>query len=77
MAAGQRRPSASLQGRLLSVLLIRRREVMDGVLDHVAWIHGLLQAAGDALHWRAATCRWEVCAVLKKTTFTSTKHSSV
>lgn len=33
---------------LLCVLLIRRREVMDGVLQHVARIHRLLQTAGDA-----------------------------
>ena len=31
---------------------------MDGILDHVPWIHGLLQAAGDALHWGTATWRW-------------------
>ena len=30
---------------------------MDGVLHHVPRVHGLLQAAGDALHGSAATCR--------------------
>lgn len=45
VASGQRRPPASLQCGLLGVLLIGWREVMDGVLDHVSWIHGLLQAA--------------------------------
>lgn len=30
---------------------------MDGVLDHVSWIHRLLQAAGNALHWGTATWR--------------------
>lgn len=57
MAARQRRPPAPLQRGLLGVLLIGWGEVMDGVLDHVPWIHGLLQAAGDALHRGAATCR--------------------
>lgn len=45
VAPGQGRPPASLQCGLLGVLLIGWREVMDGVLDHVSWIHGLLQAA--------------------------------
>lgn len=30
---------------------------MDGVLDHVSWIHRLLQAAGNALHRGTATWR--------------------
>lgn len=29
---------------------------MDGVLDHVTWVHGLLQAAGDALHGGTVAC---------------------
>lgn len=33
---------------------------MDGVLDHVAWVHRLFQAAGDALHWGTVTWRWDV-----------------
>lgn len=56
VAPGQGRPPAPLQCGLLGVLLIGWREVMDGILDHVSWIHGLLQAAGDALHGCAATC---------------------
>lgn len=52
---GRRRPL--LQRGLLSILLVGRREVVDGVLDHVARAHGLLQAAGDALHGRAAACK--------------------
>lgn len=57
MAAGERWPSTSLQCGLLGVLLISRGEVMDGILDHVPWIHGLLQAAGNALHWGTAAIR--------------------
>lgn len=45
---GRRRPL--LQRGLLRVLLVGRGEVVDGVLDHVTRVHGLLQAAGDALH---------------------------
>lgn len=52
---GRRRPL--LQCGLLSILLVGRREVVDGVLDHVARAHGLLQAAGDAPHGRAAACK--------------------
>lgn len=55
MAAGQRRPPASLQRGLLGVLLVGRGEIMDGVLDHIPGIHGFLEAAGDALHRSAAT----------------------
>lgn len=29
---------------------------MDGILDDVMGIHGLLEAAGDALHGSTATC---------------------
>lgn len=56
VAAGQGRAPASLQRGLLGVLLIGGREVMDGILDHVSWIHGLLQAARDAFHGSTATC---------------------
>lgn len=45
MAPGQGWAPASLQHGLLGVLLIGWRKVMDGILDHVSWIHGLLQAA--------------------------------
>ena len=55
VAAGEGWPPTSLQCGLLGVLLISRGEVVDGVLDHVPRIHGLLQAAGDALHWGTAT----------------------
>lgn len=48
-----------LQRGLLRVLLVGRREVVDGVLDHVSRVHGLLQAAGDALHWGRAAYRME------------------
>lgn len=51
---GRRR--ALLQRGLLGVLLVGRREVVNGVLDHVARVHRLLQAAGDALHRGAAAC---------------------
>lgn len=57
VAARESWPPASLQGGLLGVLLISWREVMDGVLHHVPWVHRLLQTAGDALHWCAAACR--------------------
>ena len=53
-ADGLRRPL--LQRRLLGVLLVGRREVVDGILDHVARVHGLLQAAGDAFHGGTAAC---------------------
>ncbi|KAG7226528.1 hypothetical protein INR49_003850 [Caranx melampygus] len=46
-----------LQCGLLGVLLVGWGEVVDGVLDHVARVHGLLQAAGDALHRGTAACR--------------------
>lgn len=55
VAAGQGRPPTSLQRGLLGVLLICRREIMDGVLDHVTWIHGFFQAARNTLHWSTAT----------------------
>lgn len=51
-ADGRRGPL--LQHGLLGVLLVGWGEVVDGVLDHVARVHGLLQAAGDALHGGAA-----------------------
>lgn len=56
VGAGRRRRCPLLQRGLLGVLLIGWGEVVDGVLDHVARTHGLLQAAGDALHRGAATC---------------------
>ncbi len=55
VAAGEGWAPTSLQCGLLGVLLISWGEVMDGILDHVSWIHGLLQAAGDALHGGTAT----------------------
>jgi len=60
VATGEGRPpplARLLQRGLLRVLLVGGREVVDGVLDHVPRVHGLLQAAGDALHGGAATCR--------------------
>lgn len=45
-----------LQSRLLGVLLVGRGEVVDGVLHNVMWAHGLLEAAGDALHGGTAAC---------------------
>lgn len=45
-----------LQCRLLGVLLVGWREVVDRILDNVMGIHGLLEAAGDALHGSTATC---------------------
>lgn len=57
MAAGEGWPCTSIQCGLLGVLLICRGKVMDGVLDHVTWIHRFLQAAGNALHWGTATWR--------------------
>lgn len=57
VAAGEGGHPATLQGGLLGVLLVGRGEVVDGVLDHVSRVHGLLQAAGDALHRSTATCR--------------------
>lgn len=45
-----------LQRRLLCVLLVGWREVVDRILDNVMGIHGLLEAAGDALHGSTATC---------------------
>lgn len=56
VGAGHRGRRSLLQCGLLGVLLISRGEVVDGVLDHVTWIHGLLQATGDALHRGAAAC---------------------
>lgn len=55
VAAREGWPPTPLQCGLLGVLLISWGEVMDGVLDHVSWIHGLLQAAGYALHGGTAT----------------------
>ena len=49
-----------LQGGLLRVLLVGRREVVDGVLHDVVGVHGLLEAAGDALHGGTAACGEEV-----------------
>lgn len=46
-----------LQGGLLGVLLVGWGEIVDGILNHVSRIHGLLQAAGDALHGGTATLR--------------------
>lgn len=43
------------QSGLLSVLLISWREVVNGVLDHVPRIYGLLQATRDAFHRSRAT----------------------
>lgn len=45
-----------LQRGLLRVLLVGGREVVDGVLHDVVRVHGLLEAAGDALHGGAAAC---------------------
>lgn len=45
-----------LQRRLLGVLLVGWGEVVDRVLDDVVRVHGLLEAAGDALHGSATTC---------------------
>lgn len=45
------------QSRLLCVLLISWREVVNGVLNHVPGVYGLLQAARDAFHGSRAT--WE------------------
>ena len=56
MATGEGRPPRLLQSGLLRVLLVGRGEVVDGVLDHVPRVHGLLQAAGDALHGGRAAC---------------------
>lgn len=42
---------------LHGVLLVGRREVVDGILNHVSWVDGLLQAAGDAVHGREVLCR--------------------
>lgn len=58
VAAGQGRTAAPLQCGLLSVLLICWGEIMNGILHHIAWIHGLLQAAGDAFHRCTAT--WDM-----------------
>lgn len=60
VAAGQGRAATSLQRGLLRVLLIGRRKVVNGVLDHVARVHRLLQAAGDALHWGTTAWRTKV-----------------
>lgn len=46
-----------LQCRLLGVLLVGRGEVVNGILDNVMRVHGLLEAAGNALHWGTATWR--------------------
>lgn len=55
--AAHRRWRPLLQRGLLDVLLVGWGEVVDGILDHVTRVHGLLQAAGDTLHWGAATYR--------------------
>ena len=57
MATREGRPPRLLQRGLLGVLLVGRGEVVDGVLHHVPWVHGLLQTAGDTLHGGAAACR--------------------
>lgn len=57
VGAGDGRRRALLQRGLLGVLLVGWGEVVDGVLDHVPRVHGLLQAAGDALHRGTAACR--------------------
>lgn len=57
VGAGDGRWYPLLQRGLLGVLLVGRGEVVDGVLDHVARVHGLLQTAGDALHGCTAACR--------------------
>lgn len=44
-----------LQRGLLGVLLVSWREIVDGILNHVSRVHGLLQAAGNALHGGTAT----------------------
>lgn len=44
-----------LQRRLLGVLLVGWGEVVDRILDNVVGVHGLLEAAGDALHGSTAT----------------------
>lgn len=41
---------------LLRVLLVGRREVVDGVLHHVARVYGFLQTAGDAVHVGEVRC---------------------
>ena len=41
---------------LLGVLLVGWGEVVDGILYHVSRVYGLLQAAGDALHWGDVLC---------------------
>lgn len=48
---------ARLQRGLLCVLLVGRGEVVDGVLHDVMRVHGLFEAAGDALHGGTAACR--------------------
>lgn len=45
-----------LQRGLLCVLLVGWGEVVDRILDYVVRVHGLLEAAGDALHGSTATC---------------------
>lgn len=55
--AGHRRWRPLLQSGLLGVLLVGRGEIVDGILDHVSRVHGLLQAAGDALHRGTAAYR--------------------
>lgn len=42
VGAGDGRRGALLQRGLLGVLLVGWGEVVNGVLDHVTWIHGLL-----------------------------------
>lgn len=37
---------------LLGVLLVGWRKVVDGILNHVSWVYGLLQTTRDALHRR-------------------------
>lgn len=58
MITGDRRGSHSLlQRRLLGVLLVSWGEIVDSILNHVSRVHGLLQAAGDALHGGTVTLR--------------------
>lgn len=59
VGAGRRRRGPLLQSGLLGVLLIGWGKVVDGILDHVTWIHGLLQAAGNAFHRGTATWKKE------------------
>lgn len=42
---------------LLGVLLVSWGEVVDGILHHVAWVHGLLKTTGNAMHLWNYFCR--------------------